>query len=102
MAEQKTLNQKAIIVRLQNEISAEEHEAVRKAIQEETFRIEAEITTLDSERSMMDEMMSRQAVDLVGAWEKGNVNQRQELAKSFFPDGLSSATKRHSLNQLTP
>lgn len=27
-------------------------------------------------------------VDLVTAWEKGDVNQRQELAKSFFPQGL--------------
>ena len=29
-----------------------------------------------------------QAVNLVGAWEKGNTNQRQELAKAFFPEGL--------------
>jgi hypothetical protein len=25
---------------------------------------------------------------LVGTWERGNVNQRQELARSFFPEGL--------------
>ena len=39
----------------------------------------------------MEEMLRQAevaAVDLVGAWEKGNVNQRQELAKSFFLDGL--------------
>ena len=39
----------------------------------------------------MEEMLKQaqaQAVDLVGAWENGNVNQRQELAKSFFPEGL--------------
>ena len=43
-----------------------------------------------------------QAIDLVGAWEKGDVNQRQELAKAFFPERvLCLGTKRDSLNQLT-
>jgi site-specific DNA recombinase len=32
--------------------------------------------------------LERQAVDLEGAWEKDNINQRQELAKSIFPEGL--------------
>jgi hypothetical protein len=39
----------------------------------------------------MEEMLSQagaQAVDLVNAWKSGNVNQRQELAKAFFPEGL--------------
>jgi hypothetical protein len=35
-----------------------------------------------------------QAVDLAGAWERGNVNQRQELAMAFFPDGLSFSHER--------
>jgi hypothetical protein len=42
----------------------------------------------------MLEQAAIQAVDLVGAWNKGNVNQRQELAKSFFPDGLVFSQKR--------
>jgi hypothetical protein len=29
-----------------------------------------------------------QMLDFVGAWEKGSVNERQELAKAVFPDGL--------------
>jgi hypothetical protein len=28
-----------------------------------------------------------QLIDFVGAWDKDNVNQRQELAKALFPDG---------------
>jgi hypothetical protein len=36
-----------------------------------------------------------QAVDLVGAWQKGNVNQRQELAKAFFPEGLVFSEERY-------
>jgi hypothetical protein len=36
----------------------------------------------------MLEQAEVQAVDLVRAWNEGNVNQRQELARSFFPEGF--------------
>jgi len=39
----------------------------------------------------MEEMLRQpkvQAIDLLRAWERGNVNQRQELAGPFFPDAL--------------
>lgn len=97
LAEQKTLNQRAIVAKLKDEISAEEYEAFKKASEEEAFCIEAEITALDSERSTMEEMLKQaeaQAVDLVGAWERGNVNQRQELARAFFPEGLVFSKKK--------
>lgn len=45
----------------------------------------------------MEEMLKQaeaQAVDLVGAWEQSNVNQRQELARSFFPEGLVFSHKK--------
>jgi len=32
-------------------------------------------------------------LDLPLAWERSNVNQRQELIKSFFPEGLVFSTK---------
>jgi hypothetical protein len=35
-----------------------------------------------------------QAVDLAGAWKNGNVNQRQELAMAFFPEGLFFSHER--------
>lgn len=41
----------------------------------------------------MIEKAETQAVDLVGAWEKGNVNQREELAKSFFQSDSSTNMK---------
>ncbi len=92
LADQKALNQRAVVEKLKGEITAEDYDAFKKASSEEVFRIETEITVLDSERGTMEEMLRQaeaQAVDLVGAWEKGNVNQRQEFAKSFFlPEGL--------------
>jgi len=45
---------------------------------------------LDSEQNTMEEVLKNaeaQAVDLVGARERSNVNQRQQLARSFFPEG---------------
>lgn len=39
----------------------------------------------------MEEMLRQaevQAIDLLGAWERGNINERQELARPFFPDAL--------------
>lgn len=92
LAEQKTLNQKAVVAKLNNEITGEDFDAFKKASAEQMFLIESEISALDSEKSTMLEMLKQaeeQAVDLVGAWHSGNVNQRQELVKAFFPDGLA-------------
>jgi DNA invertase Pin-like site-specific DNA recombinase len=97
LANEKALNQKAVVAKLKEEISADDFDAFKKANAEEIFRIEAEISALDSERSTMEEMLKQaevQAVDLVAAWEKGNVNQRQELAKAFFPEGLAFSHKK--------
>ena len=78
-------------LKLRDEISAEDYEAFKAGSRDEQARIEAELSALDSEQNTMEEMVRQaeaQAVDLVGAWERGNLNQRQELARSFFADGL--------------
>jgi site-specific DNA recombinase len=97
LADQQTLNQKAVTARVNGVISSEDFDMLKKNIAAETFRIENEISSLDSERSTMEGMLKQaesQAVDLVGAWENGDVNQRQELAKSFFPEGLVFSHER--------
>jgi hypothetical protein len=35
-----------------------------------------------------------QLIDLVAAWNKANANQKQELAKGLFPEGLVFSNKR--------
>ena len=85
------MNQKAIVAKLKNEISAEDFDSFKQATADEKARQEAALNDLESERCTMEEMLKQaqvQAVDLVGAWQRGNVNQRQELAKAFFPEGL--------------
>lgn len=96
LAEQQTLNRKAIAAKLNGEISTEDFEAFKAGNQDEQQRIESQLSALNSEQSTMEEMLRQaeaQAVDLVGAWEQGNVNQRQELARSFFPEGLVFSRK---------
>ncbi len=91
LAELDTLNHKAITSLIKNEISALDFEAFKMTGSEERVKIEAALSDLDSERNTMEGMLKQaevQAVDLVGAWENGNTNQRQELTKSFFPKGL--------------
>ena len=67
------------------------------SVGEEIERIKNEISSLDSEQTTMEELTkdaAAQAVDLVGAWRRGNVNQRQELAMAFFPEGLFFSHER--------
>jgi site-specific DNA recombinase len=97
LAVEKTLNQKAIVAKLNGTLSDADFDSVKASIAEKISRIELQINTLDSERSTMDDLLKQtqiQAVDLVGAWEKGNVNQRQELATAFFPEGLVFSHER--------
>jgi len=97
LADQGTLNQRAIVAKLDGTLSPEDFNCLKKSITEESARIEAEIKALDSERSTMEDLLKdakAQAVDLVGAWKGGNVNQRHELATSFFPDGLVFSHER--------
>ena len=97
LADQRALNQKAIVAKLNEEITGEDYAEFKKTSDEIVSTIEVQIKALDSEHASMEAMLEQaaiQAVDLVGAWEKGNVNQRQELAKSFFPKGLVFSNER--------
>ena len=52
---------------------------------------ETQLAALDTETASVQVLMEgtqREIVDLVGAWKKGGVQQRQELAFGLYPDGL--------------
>jgi site-specific DNA recombinase len=90
-ADQQTLNRKAIEAKLKGDLSPEDFAVLKNSLTEEAYRINAEINALDSERSTMEDLIRQaraQLVDLVTAWKTGNVNQRQELSKGLFPEGL--------------
>jgi len=91
LAEQTALNQKLIRAKLQGEISAEDFQTFKDSITAETARINEQIIALDAERSTMQDLCQQaevQTLDLVLAWERANANQRQELVRGLFPEGL--------------
>jgi hypothetical protein len=70
LANQRTLNQKAIMAKLNDKMSAEDFDTVKTTITEEVHRIESEISALDSERNTMEDFIKQaqvQAVVVLGA-----------------------------------
>jgi hypothetical protein len=97
LAEQRTLNQKAITAKLKGELAADDFETIKASVAEEMARIQEQITALDCERSTMEELLEQtkaQIIDFKAAWLSGSVNQRQEMAKALFPDGLVYSPKK--------
>jgi site-specific DNA recombinase len=91
LSSERTLNQKAIVANLNGKLADDDFAVVKKSIKENISRIESGIKDLDSERCTMEDLLKQteaDAIDIAGAWKKGNVNQRQELGLAFFPDGL--------------
>ena len=79
------------LTKLNGEISVEDFKMMKDSISAESEKIKDQINALDSERSAMQDLMQQaqvQIIDLVAAWRNGTVNQKQELAKGIFPEGL--------------
>jgi hypothetical protein len=101
LQEQKRLNSTAIKAKLRGELSAEDFDALKASITEETTIIEQQLSALESERPTMEELLEqtkRELVDLVAAWSKSGVNQRRELCTALFPDGLAWSHQSGFLN----
>lgn len=90
-ADQNNLNQKTIRAKIEGQISAEDFKAMKASIEAENQRIDEQIIALDSERSTLQDLMAQakvQMIDLVKSWEIATTNQKQELVKALFPEGL--------------
>jgi hypothetical protein len=91
LQEQKRLNSEAIKAKLKGELLAEDFDALKQSITEETTRIQDALTALESERSTMEELIAqtqRELIDLPAAWAKAGLNERRELFHMLFPSGL--------------
>jgi len=89
--EQRRLNSDAIKAKLKGELTEEDFDDVKQSIAEEITKIERELSALESEKSMMQELMEqsqKDMVDLVTAWRKANTSGKRELQIALFPDGL--------------
>lgn len=91
LADQETLNRKAIQAKINGEISPEDFKLMKDSISAESERIKEQISALDSERSDMQTLMAQaqvQAFDFVKAWKDATINQKQEMAKGLFDGSL--------------
>src|SRR5439155_22253136 len=59
LAEQNTLNQKAIVAKLNGTLSEDDFQSMKKSVNEENLSIESDIKTLDSERPSMEDLISQ-------------------------------------------
>ena len=85
------------MARVNGTISAEDFETVKRSITEDIFQIDCQISDLDSERSAIQDLTQQaqeQVIDLVRAWKSATVNQRHELAKGLFPEGLAFSDEK--------
>jgi site-specific DNA recombinase len=92
----KALNQKILLQKVNDELSAEDFSILKETVTTQREDAEAQLLALDAETATMQTLMEGtqlEIVDLVGAWKKGGVQQRQELALSLYPDGLFFSRK---------
>ena len=99
LADQRSLNQKAIVAKLNGELSAEDFEVVKRSTSEEITRIEEQIKALDSERSTMEDLVAQtecRAMNFAQSWKSADINGKHEIQYALFPTGLAySHEKRY-------
>jgi len=102
LADQNRLNSKAIKAKLLGELSPEDFEALKENISEETTKIEAALSALDSERKALEEMSKQsklENISLVATWRNAAIEGKIELQKTLFPGGLFWSHENGFLNR---
>ena len=87
----KTLNQKIVMQKVSGELSAEDFAMAKEMVTQQKTDAETQMNALDAENASMETLLQEQqnnVVDLVGAWQRGGIQQRQEIALNLFPEGL--------------
>jgi site-specific DNA recombinase len=91
LADVKTLNQKILLQKVNGELSAEEFLVLKETVTQQKTDAETQMDALDAESLSMEALLQEHQnniVDLVGAWQRGGAQQRQELISNLFPEGL--------------
>jgi site-specific DNA recombinase len=91
LANAKTLNRKILLQKVNGELSAEDFATLKETVTQQTNEVEAQLNVLDAETSTVQGLLEEtqhNIVDLVKTWRNGNVQHRQELAFSLYPEGL--------------
>jgi site-specific DNA recombinase len=89
---QLSMQQKAVVARIEDKISDSDFEGLKRSVAEETFKIEAQIAELDKEKSTFEELTKQanaQVLNLAQSWIKAGPREKQELQWALFPEGIS-------------
>jgi hypothetical protein len=80
--QENALNRRAIEAKLVGDLSPDDFSAFKIEVTNRITEIEKQIKSLDSELSMMDELLAQvdmEAINLAMTWKKSGVNEKQEL-----------------------
>ena len=89
---QLSMQQKAVVARIEEKISDSDFEGLKRSVAEETFKIEAQIAELDREKSTFEELTKQanaQVLNLAQSWIRAGPREKQELQWALFPEGIS-------------
>jgi site-specific DNA recombinase len=92
LATQRALQQRAVVARIEDKISATEFDELKRNVAEESFKIEAQIAALDQEKSTFEtltQQVNNQVLNLAEAWRNAGPREKQELQWALFPEGIS-------------
>jgi site-specific DNA recombinase len=96
LGDNRTLNQKILLQKVNGELSPEDFAMLKETVTQQRTEAETQMAALDSEGSSMAALLEEtqnEIVDVMGAWDRGNVQQRQELAFNLWPEGLLFSEK---------
>ena len=100
LAEQNTLNQKAIVAKLNGILSEDDFQLMKKSVNEQKLRIESDIKTLDSERSSMEDLISQtqnQVIDFGESWRKASDPRKARDSICPLPGGAEVQSRKELL-----
>jgi chaperonin cofactor prefoldin len=101
LGEIQRLNSAAIKAKLTGELLAEDFDLLKATNATDSADIENQIKSLESEKSMMNELIEQsqqELIDLASAWRRTGITGRVELQKALFPDGLVWSRESGFLN----
>ena len=101
IVELKRLNLEGIKAKMRGELTQEDFESLKASNLEEIERLEKQVTSLESEISTVQQLISeseKELVDFQGAWKRGGINEKRELQTALFPDGLAFDATNGFLN----
>lgn len=102
LEDQKRLNSQAIKAKLTGELAPEDFDVLKQNISEEIEKLEAELSVLEQERKMLQELSEQpklEKISVLATWRTATIQGKLELQKAMFSDGLVWSHESGFLNQ---